>query len=47
MRGDTNYFLHPHPFFAVFAGFFAALAGFFAVVFAAAMCSLPVNVFSV
>jgi len=37
--GGCNYFLHPHPFFAVFAaGFFAA--GFFAVFFAVAMLSL-------
>jgi hypothetical protein len=38
--GGFDYFLHPHPFFAVLAGFFAALTGFFAVLFAAAMGSL-------
>jgi hypothetical protein len=32
------YFLHPHPFLAVFAGFFAA--GFFAFPFAVAMVIL-------
>jgi len=38
--GGFDYFLHPHPFFAVLAGFFAALAGFFAMLFVAAMGSL-------
>jgi hypothetical protein len=35
--GGFDYFLQPHPFFAVLAGFFAAFTGFFAVLFAAAM----------
>jgi hypothetical protein len=38
--GGFDYFLQPHPFFAILAGFFAALTGFFAVLFAAAMGSL-------
>jgi len=42
--GGFSYFLHPQPLGAAFAGFFAALAGFFAVLFAAAMCSLLLNV---
>jgi hypothetical protein len=42
--GGCDYFLHPHPFFAVFAGFFAA--GFFAVFFAAAMGTLLLDYYS-